>query len=697
MRLGSKKKYLLFLFPVLIELFVCNANFWTFGLVCPQPESSLLSDLSAMEGLERLDEHTFCIKGTESGQHYLEFADIHKDVWSVFLDLSISDLAYTGCDIYAKDDGNAGYYHIPGGGSKYIVVPSVQESKWFRSYFYGTLHSLKLQFDEKQMETGNTITVSDIRINRPKGMFFSLIRVGGMELLLVLALVFRKGSVCYNLRDSECKGFYRVFLAVIVALQIIFITILIQTASPYTETVLAEGDIHTQYQRLAVAMAKGHVSLELEVPKVLLSMENPYDTDARNALFTQAGIGSLYAMDNAYYKGNFYVYFGVVPVLLFYLPYYLLFHADLPNYVPVLISWIMVCIGSARLIGTIIKKWFSNFPYILYLLMVAIFPFSIGSMVIFQRTGIYEVPISTGVMFAVLGLDLWLESVEGAKIISIPKMVSGSVCIALIAGCRPTIFAIFFLSFLIFGTFIIRDKKICIQKYWKEVTAFLAPFFVIAAGLMYYNAIRFDSVFDFGAAYNLTINDMTNRGHHIARAGLGIFEFFFKPFALSASFPFIQVQGTDTSGYMGRFFYCPDHGGIFFVCPFLLCSLVAVIGRKKLMQYRQPWRMAMTLLLLAVLTASVTVDIGGTYPRYKTDFAFMVGIAGVLAVCMADTYLTDHGAYHMLGGWRWTVFLLCIVSALLSFLTFFSSIVYQLWAYHPHRFYVMKYMFEFWK
>lgn len=229
------------------------------------------------------------------------------------------------------------------------------------------------------------------------------------------------------------------------------------------------------------------------------------------------------------------------------------------------------------------------------------------------------------------------------------------------------------------------------------MTAFSAPFVIVAAGLMYYNAIRFDSVFDFGAAYNFTANDMTNRGHHIARAGLGIFEFFLKPAGLSLNFPFIKVQGIDSAGYMGKFVSCPDHGGIFFVCPFLLCSLVAVIGRKKLTQYRQPWRMAMMLLLLAVLTASVTVDIGGTYPRYKTDFAFMAGIAGVLAVCMADTYLTDHGTYHLLGGWRWTVFLLCIVSALLSLLTFFSSIVYQLWAYHPHRFYVMKYIFEFWK
>lgn len=61
------------------------------------------------------------------------------------------------------------------------------------------------------------------------------------------------------------------------------------------------------------------------------SNENPYDTIALQA----AGIG--YRADYAYHNGKYYVYFGIVPVLLLYLPYYLLTGGALQNYVAVFV------------------------------------------------------------------------------------------------------------------------------------------------------------------------------------------------------------------------------------------------------------------------------------------------------------------------------------------------------------------------
>ncbi len=40
---------------------------------------------------------------------------------------------------------------------------------------------------------------------------------------------------------------------------------------------------------------------------------------------------------------------------------------------------------------------------------------------------------------------------------------------------------------------------------------------LVAVGLMWYNAARFGSPFDFGANYNLTSNDMTHRGFAVGR------------------------------------------------------------------------------------------------------------------------------------------------------------------------------------
>ena len=56
-----------------------------------------------------------------------------------------------------------------------------------------------------------------------------------------------------------------------------------------------------------------------------------------------------------------------------------------------------------------------------------------------------------------------------------------------------------------------------------ELVLFALPFVLVAAGLMWYNAARFGSPFDFGANYNLTSNDMTKRGFNPGRIGPALF------------------------------------------------------------------------------------------------------------------------------------------------------------------------------
>ena len=58
-------------------------------------------------------------------------------------------------------------------------------------------------------------------------------------------------------------------------------------------------------------------------------MEDPYDKGARDEL--QKETGEPYLFDVAYHDGHYYVYFGVVPVLVFYLPFYLLTGVEFPH------------------------------------------------------------------------------------------------------------------------------------------------------------------------------------------------------------------------------------------------------------------------------------------------------------------------------------------------------------------------------
>ena len=70
------------------------------------------------------------------------------------------------------------------------------------------------------------------------------------------------------------------------------------------------------------AISNGSFSLEEKPNQKLLEMENPYDTIGRE----NKGIrrNTDYFWDTALYNGNAYIYFGILPVLVLFLPYHLI-------------------------------------------------------------------------------------------------------------------------------------------------------------------------------------------------------------------------------------------------------------------------------------------------------------------------------------------------------------------------------------
>ncbi len=693
----QKRKYLLLILPLVIELFACNLRFWMFGIQCREPETSLATSDFYGEGLEQVQAggNEFLITQTQSGQYYLEFEQIGKDVKSLYLDLAVTGLDYISCKVYAKDEGDSEYYQIPSDGSECVIVPAVAQSKWFPTHFYGNLQSLKVEFAFSEDDVGKHLLVSGISINKPRAMHISWIRICGMELFAVLALLAKKGRGPYGAAVKKHKSRHRVCVGCILLAHILFLVFVFALVRPYTLEKLTKGGNQTQYHKLAVALTQGHVYLDDEVPKWLRTMENPYNTSERNRLVQETG--EAYLWDNAYFNGHYYVYFGIVPVLLCYLPYYLAFHASLPNDIVILICSILICAAALRLLGTMVKKWFPSISYHVYLFLAAVFPASTGCVLLLQKPEIYEVPVAMGVMFAILGLDLWLESVQDGEIVSVAKIAAGSLCVALVAGCRPNIFLVFFASFLIFGRFLVRERKLCVQYYGKAFAAFCIPFAVVGIGLMYYNWIRFGSVVDFGASYNLTNNDLTNRGSYIGRIGLGLFEFLWKPFALCVKFPFLRSQAVE-SAFMGKTVSSWELGGVLTACPFCLASMAVFLWPKRFRQYKQPFYLAVFSVLAAVATAAVTANIAAIFPRYKVDFAYLFAIAGTLAVCMMEGYLAaaaQRAAVRRI--FHQVLFLLGIVSILFCFWTAFVPTEYSLWQNNAHEFYKWKYVFEFWQ
>ena len=74
---------------------------------------------------------------------------------------------------------------------------------------------------------------------------------------------------------------------------------------------------------LARALAKGKITLDLDVSDKLLALENPYDVSVRDHKLI---VNEDFYLDYSFYNGKYYSYFGIVPCLFMHLPYYLRLH-----------------------------------------------------------------------------------------------------------------------------------------------------------------------------------------------------------------------------------------------------------------------------------------------------------------------------------------------------------------------------------
>ena len=121
-----------------------------------------------------------------------------------------------------------------------------------------------------------------------------------------------------------------------------------------------------QYGALAHSLLNGRLDLEKDPPAAMAELENPYDTAARQAAAPDA------LWDVAYYNGRYYVYFGIVPCLLFQLPFEALTGIrDLPPALPmILLAWLYI-LAAFGFVKQAARRWFPQASAAAYLLTAA--------------------------------------------------------------------------------------------------------------------------------------------------------------------------------------------------------------------------------------------------------------------------------------------------------------------------------------
>ena len=637
-----------------LEVFVFNINYFTSA-------GYNTIDLTSKLDLQQTHDGEKTQYRLTEVDHVIEFSNLNTEVRNIRLDF---DFAQPAQALQVKIQFTDQAHHTYFDSTEYTVgVPEttvstfVDQSEYINLNTTGLVDNLRIEIVGDNVQY--PILLDGITVNAHHPFDFNVTRYLIALGILALVCVFRPKSSIYRCfiveqpRRSKAIIIGTVVIEVyLMATFLFFGSNLVGVATQsynfgawdgtsIVNTFEVGGDNAQQYAELAKAMAKGQLYLDEEPPQWLQDMDDPYDKGARDE--AQKVTGEPYLFDVAYHDGRYYVYFGVVPVLLFYLPFYLLTGANFPTAIGVLIACIAFVLGCSALLDRFARYHFKRVSLGLYLLLQIPLVFCCGVLYLLKFPTFYSLPIMLGLAFSVWGLYFWMRGRASGS--PCKWYLAGSLCMALVAGCRPQLLALSLLAFPLFWRLFITKRHLLTPRGAREFACLVAPYLVVAAGLMWYNYARFGSPTNFGANYNLTVNDMTKRGFSFGRLAPAFFTYFLQPPSITGVFPFIQAAPFETT-YMGQTIKEVTFGGILACLPILWILPFSKRILKMRIAQRSTRTIAGVIIVLisaGVLVALLDAQMAGILQRYYAEFSFMFLAAAVLLAFIVNENL-DQGS-----------------------------------------------------
>lgn len=369
-----------------------------------------------------------------------------------------------------------------------------------------------------------------------------------------------------------------------------------------------------QYELMAEAILDGRVDFAYGDEEGLLKLENPYDPDERK----ESGV--KFHWDHAFYDGHYYMYFGVVPVFLVFLPYRILTGSALTTFHATQFFAALSIAGIFVLFHLLAKLFFKKLPYSVYLgLSVAFSVMSVWYSSI--EPALYCTAITSAIALEIWSLYFFIRAVWGEQQENRQILLAGigAAFGALAFGCRPPIALANIVVIPILAVFL-KQRQFSLKLLGKLALAAL-PYAVVVAALMCYNYVRFDDPFEFGQAYQLTVADQSQYGvtlnlqtlTNIVNQSL---KYFFAVGTVQTAFPYFKASS------------------LFYNFPILLLCFAMFKS-----EVRRNMRQQKVLGLVAGLFVSVLVitamDIMWTpylLERYRMDIYFLMGIACFIVI-----------------------------------------------------------------
>lgn len=388
-------------------------------------------------------------------------------------------------------------------------------------------------------------------------------------------------------------------------------------------------NVYMQYDQYALqfnAFLNGHIELDAAPDERLAELENPYDKAQRSGIY--------YLWDVAYYNGNYYSYFGIAPILTVYYPVYLLTGTIAPK------ALVCLLLGLAAII-------FLALAY-----REIIFRFCGEPNLLLTCAGFVAVAAASGVYVGILYADTYYIAVLSALACSsaflyfgframrtwrlVPRallLVAAAVALTLTVWSRPTVALMCLMILPLFIGFAAKIRKDTLKDGLLTIASFVLPLALGAAAVMIYNGLRFSSPFDFGANWQLTLNDISNNKVDISLFFPALGSFFLQMPVHQNKFPFVtwSYHKFATVADSVRYIYHAKTVGAFaFGLPLasLLAPTAVDFGKDKVKAAT-----FITVPLLSVLVAFLDYCLAGVNFRYTLDFLPMLSVISA-AICL---------------------------------------------------------------
>ncbi|HWA10161.1 MAG TPA: hypothetical protein VG838_11980 [Opitutaceae bacterium] len=384
------------------------------------------------------------------------------------------------------------------------------------------------------------------------------------------------------------------------------------------------------YHLLADGFLAGRTSLLLEPPPELAKMADPYDPVQR---------GDLGIHDGTYYKGRYYLYFGVGPEVALFLPFRVLTGVHFSENLGVGLFCAGGYVCAVALFLGLRRRFFPAVTQGWVWLGTLTLGLANFCPVMLVRSDFWEVPIAGAYFFSSLGLLLlWRGTNEATRDRRWFWLASGAFGLA-VASRPHFLFATAVLGFV--WLWRRRDgagaepgaRQAAADR---DARALFLPFAAIVVGLLVYNYQRFDDPLEFGQKYQ--IGGVSMRHFSVLNGSFIPINFYFNflaPAQFQRYFPFVDVirghAGVPPVNYLG---FENPYG----VLPGLPVVWLALLAPAAWWAGRRAALLGRWLLLLGwhfVAVAGMVLLFGGATNRYMVDFlpsALLLAGLGLLAL-----------------------------------------------------------------